>query len=281
MLILVSTFALSMATLFSTLSGKDLEITTICMKNKHPCVPETLDCSPNIYATSISLQTSIKQLLTMIDPDYSSKQGSFKTFPGIESGALIPKTSNILDGDGTPDLAKYNLIFNGRATGWRPRIQDTNQYFQVGSSIPFVYEGLKMSGRNEFTEWITSYKISYTLDGVTWTAYKNSEIFIGNSDSKEPVNHIFEPFVARAVKIIPQTWSSNMGGRFEFYISKAVYSNALPSNTLISAVASGCKVTASDANNYCGVANSGYDFQNPTNGCYVMCLPKQTLVNGL
>ena len=269
MLFLISIFTLSMSSLLSTLSGKDLQISADCMYNKHPCVLESIDCSVKLFATSFSLLNSVKQLLTMIDPDYSSKPGSIKSFPGMQSGALMPKASNIILREETPELARYNCYYNGKANGWAALINNTNQYFQVGSSIPFVYEGLKISGRNDFNHWIASYKISYSLDGVDWISYKNSEIFIANSNSKEPVEQVFEPFVARAVKILPQTWVSCIGGRFEFYISKAIYSNMLPSNTLIPAVASGCKVTSSSEYDHSGgVSNSGFDFQSPTSGFY-------------
>ena len=223
MFILISVFTLSASTLLSTLSGKDLQISSDCMSSKHPCVPESLNCSPKFYSTSFSLQKSIKELLTMIDPDYSSSQGTFKTFPGIQSGALIVKTSNIYANDETPDLARYNCIYNGKNYGWCAYIQNTNQYFQVGSSIPFVYERLKMSGRQAINQFISSFSISYTLDGVTWLPYNNDQIFIGNSGSYEPIEIILQPFIARAVKILPKTWVNAIAGKFEFYIFHAFF----------------------------------------------------------
>ena len=208
----------------------------------------------------------------MIDPDYSSKQGSFKTFPGIQSATLILKASSNWNSEETAELGKFNLIFAGRSEGWCPYSQNQNQYFQVGSSIPFVYEGLKIGGRNIYSHYITSYKLSYSLDGSTWLPYKNSQIFIANSDSVQPVEHLFEPFIARSVRLIPQSWVSFIGGRFEFYISKSIYSNILPNNTLISAVASGCKLTSSSVyTNNCGITQAGYDIENPRYGCSAWC----------
>ena len=84
----------SSGSILATLSGKSLELTNKCMKNKHPCIPETLDCSEKFHSTSVSLLLSIKQLLTMIDTDYASAPGSFKSFPGVQSAALIIKASS-------------------------------------------------------------------------------------------------------------------------------------------------------------------------------------------
>ena len=83
----------------------------------------------------------------MIDPDYSSKPGSYKVMLGIQSAALLTKSSSSWDLDETSDLCRDQLIFNGRTSGWCASKRDMNQYFQVGSSIPFIYEGFKMSGR--------------------------------------------------------------------------------------------------------------------------------------
>ena len=104
------------------------------------------------------------------------------------------------------------MNFNGKSIGWCASDHDSNRYLQVGSSIPFTFERLKLSGRNELNNWITSYKISYSLDGVTWVSYKNSQIFVGNSNSKDPIEQVLEPFVARSVKIIPITWVVYIGG---------------------------------------------------------------------
>ena len=138
----------SSSSLLLTLSSKDLDLTKACMDNKHPLIPETLDCSEKFYATSISLLISIEQLLTMIDPNYSSKPGSFKKFPGLESGSLMAKSSSHWDINESPDLGRYWAGFMGYYIGWCSAIQDTNQYYQAGSSIPFIFEGLSISGRD-------------------------------------------------------------------------------------------------------------------------------------
>ena len=265
-------FNLSLSSLILTLSSKDLDISTVCMDNKHPCIPESYDCSEKFYATSISLLVSIKQLLTMIDPNYSSKQGTYKTFPGLQSGALMPRASSHYALDESPDLARYWNYFWAGYTGWCSAVMNTNQYIQIGSSIPFVYEKLIISGRSNLNHWISSFKLEYSLDGSNWLPYKNSQVFVGNTESKEPVELILEPFIARTVRIRPQSWVSYIGGRFEFFVSKAIYDNVLPSNSLISAVASGFKMTSSSVwDNGSGVLKSGLDIQTSTYGVGAWC----------
>ena len=90
-----------------TLSGKSLEPTEICMHSKHPCIPETRDCSQKFYYTSVRILSSIKQLVSMIDVNYASAQGSYQSFPGLQSGALTPKASSYWDVNQSPDYARF------------------------------------------------------------------------------------------------------------------------------------------------------------------------------
>ena len=198
----------------------------------------------------------------MIDPNYASNQGTFILSPGLQSGILIAKSSSAMNQSESPDLARFWTNFNGLYSGWQARLQDSNQYFQVGSSIPFVFEKLIIGGRYDFNQWITSFKITYSLDGSTWVPYQNSEIFEANIDKIQPVELILQPIIARSVRVIPISWNSNIGGRFEFFISKPIMYNVLPTNALISAVSSGFKVTVSSINdNGCGAYRAGYDIQ--------------------
>ena len=244
------------------------------MDNKHPCIPETYDCSEKFYATSFSLLISIKQLLTMIDPNYSSQQGLFKTFPGLQTAGFMIKASSHWDLNETPDLARYWANLWGGYEGWCSAIMNTNQYVQIGSSIPFLYEKLSISGRFDFNQWIASYMLEYSLDGSNWVRYKNSQVFAANSESNDPVELIFEPFIARSVRILPKSWAGHIGGRFEFFVSKPIYENVLPSNSLISAVSSGFKITSSSVwDNSAGVLKSGQDLQAGPYGTGAWCAP--------
>ena len=262
----------SLSSLLLTLDSKDLHIAESCMRNENPCVPESLDCSEKLYSTSISLQVSIKELLTMIDPNYSSNQGSYKTFPGLQTAGFMTKASSFWDMNESPDLARYWANIWGTYSGWCSGVMNTNQYLQIGSSIPFVYEKMRISGRSNLNQWITSFKLEYSLDGSNWTSYKNSQVFDGNSESKEPVELLLEPFIARAVRILPQSWVGSLGGRFEFFVSKAIYDKVLPNNSLIAAVASGFKLTSSSEwDNSCGVLKSGMDLQPSSYGPGAWC----------
>ena len=125
-----------------------------------------------------------------------------------------------------------------------------------------MFEKMIISGRYDYGHWISSYRVNYSSDGINWLSYKNSQIFTGNSEYKEPVQQVFEPFIARSVRILPVTWNQFVGGKFEFYISEILYSQSLPSNTLIRSVSSGFKLTASSVwDNSCEATRAGYDIK--------------------
>ena len=95
---------------------------------------------------------------------------------------------------------------------------------------------------------------------------------MANSDSKEPVRVEFEAFIARAVRILPMSWNSYVGGRFELFVSKTIYEKVLPSDSLISAVSAGFKVTSSGCfDNACGLSKIGIDIQFADFGCGGWC----------
>ncbi len=66
---------------------------------------------------------------------------------------------------------------------------------------------------------MTSYKLYYTLDGITWVSYDYDRIFKGNTDTTTVVkNELRTPMKARAVRINPLTWSNAISMRVEVYI---------------------------------------------------------------
>ena len=128
--------------------------------------------------------------------------------------------------------------------------------------FPVIFEKMVISGRYDYDNWISSYRLNYSLDGFNWISYKNSQIFIGNTDYIEPVEQIFEPFIARSVRILPATWNNYIGGKFEFLISQIIYSKSLLPNNLILAVSSGFKLTVSSVwDNGCQVSRAAYDIK--------------------
>ena len=248
----------SSSELLETLTGKDLELTTTCMNNKHPCVIESLDCSFKIYETSTRFMRSIKQLLSMIDS--SSNSGTQKIVQGVQSGSLMGKALSNYANYAAPEFARYNAAQNSKDNGWAAGFSNNSTYLQFGSSIPFKFHKIRISGRKGLYQFIKSFNLAYSLNGINWTDYNSGEVLIANINDSDPVDQVLDPFIARAVRIYSQSWNDSIGCRLEWFISNLPIIKLLPQDSLIAAVASGFKTTASSIwDSYNGLQSIGYD----------------------
>ena len=83
----------------------------------------------------------------------------------------------------------------------------------------FHVTGVATQGRNFADNWITSYKIQYSTDGITFTDYNGGQVFTGNTDRNTVVRHnLNTPITARYIRFNPQSWYTWISGRFEVYI---------------------------------------------------------------
>lgn len=58
-----------------------------------------------------------------------------------------------------------------------------------------------IQGRSDFDHKVTSFKLSYTLDGFKWQDYENGKAFSGAIDRTTKVRHNLEPFYALTVRL--------------------------------------------------------------------------------
>jgi len=98
------------------------------------------------------------------------------------------ETKTITDGQITAST-KYNAAHgatNGRLnfkpgkrkTGaWSARQNDVHQWLQVDLEGKTEVTGIKIQGRQELDQWVTSFTISYSNDGTTYTPHQNSKVW--------------------------------------------------------------------------------------------------------
>ncbi len=74
-------------------------------------------------------------------------------------------------------------------------------------------------GRTDYPQWVTSYYLQYTNDGISWFIYDNKRLFPGNTDQNTIVkNTLPAPLSARAIRIVPFAWVNYICMRAEVYI---------------------------------------------------------------
>ena len=73
-----------------------------------------------------------------------------------------------------------------------------------------------MQGRGDGNDWVTSVKISYSLNGKDWKFVENGKVFKANSDrNTHKLIPFDEPLKARVVRIYPWTWNGHICFRFD------------------------------------------------------------------
>ena len=99
---------------------------------------------------------------------------------------------------------------------WHSAGHDTSQYIMMDLNTIQSVLGAITQGRGDYDDWITSYKVSFSIDNITYlyitttgttTNIANAQIFIGNRDRNTKVENIFNSIIqARYVRYHPVTW---------------------------------------------------------------------------
>ena len=73
---------------------------------------------------------------------------------------------------------RLNFKAGGGKTGaWSALRNDVHQWLQVDLGAATEVTGIQIQGRQEADQWVTSFKISYSSDGTTYTPYQNSKVW--------------------------------------------------------------------------------------------------------
>ncbi|VUZ57727.1 unnamed protein product [Hymenolepis diminuta] len=145
---------------------------------------------------------------------------------GMISGAITDtqiSASSYMDEGGwainscSPTNARPFLT-NGLA--WCPKYKSSTEWLQIGLGVRATITGVMLQGRGDGEEWVASYTLSFSDDGIFWRfandLYGNQRIFEGNTDSYL-VKHTYldEAVVTRFVRIYPFTWNRHPSLRVE------------------------------------------------------------------
>ncbi|XP_050388408.1 lactadherin [Patella vulgata] len=118
--------------------------------------------------------------------------------------------------------ARLNNVANGRMVGaWIPRFKDDQQWIQIDLLHPKNITGIVTQGRPGHNQWVKSYIVRTSLDGVNFipiTDFGKTTplIFAGNIDHETPKTQIFgQKISARFVRVYPVTFETSIALRLE------------------------------------------------------------------
>ena len=65
----------------------------------------------------------------------------------------------------------------GESGAWSALRNDVHQWLQVDLGAETEVTGIQIQGRQDWDQWVTSFTISYSSDGTTYTSYQNSKVW--------------------------------------------------------------------------------------------------------
>ncbi|XP_078346805.1 uncharacterized protein LOC144632074 [Oculina patagonica] len=110
---------------------------------------------------------------------------------------------------------------SGRYGAWSAGNNRNNSWFQVDFGRSVKVTMVATQGRQDFDQWVTKYRVSYSNDGIIFQDYEEEghvKIFDGNTDRDTIVrNKLQNPIITRYIRINPISYLGWISLRAEFY----------------------------------------------------------------
>jgi len=118
-----------------------------------------------------------------------------------------------------PQNARLNDT--SKEANWSAAANNKDQWIQVDLGSIVKVKAVATQGRHSWDQWVTAYRIGYSLDGRNWSFYRQDGrdvMFDGNRDRNTTVRHdLTDPFPARYVRFYPDSWHGHISMRFDVY----------------------------------------------------------------
>ena len=89
----------------------------------------------------------------------------------MEDGRILDTRINA-SSSSTP--AKNSRLNYASESSWCARTSDTNPYLQIDLKTLHIICAVSTQGNSNANQWVETYTLQLSLDGTTWTDYKES-----------------------------------------------------------------------------------------------------------
>jgi len=115
--------------------------------------------------------------------------------------------------------ARLNKVSsNGVKGGWAAGKLDLNQWLQVDLGRRYQIHAIATQGLYNYAQWVKTYSLQYSDNGIVFEDYEDGKIFQGNTDYNGIVKNNLEPPIrARYVRVLPKSWKYWVAMRIELY----------------------------------------------------------------
>merc|ERR1719373_986665 len=113
--------------------------------------------------------------------------------------------SSIVDNDAIGTGYAQSMIDSPRA--WSAAKTVEGEYLTIALSEKSQVIGVVTQGRHDYNQWVKSYSIQTSIDGVTFHDYNEGQVFAANYDRDTKVYNEFHTAVtAQYVRLVVATW---------------------------------------------------------------------------
>nr|XP_058953353.1 uncharacterized protein LOC131780773 [Pocillopora verrucosa] len=143
---------------------------------------------------------------------------------GLASSGRIPDDSFSASSIFHPRYAaKYGRL-NGKMA-WEPKTNGHDDYLQIDLLYEYIICAVATQGsppsQSQAQEWTTEYKLRFSLNGTTFSPYKENKIdkaFLGNSGKTDTVKNSLKEFAsAKFIRFLPTKYNKFKALRVEAY----------------------------------------------------------------
>ncbi|XP_072042890.1 macrophage mannose receptor 1-like [Amphiura filiformis] len=167
---------------------------------------------------------------------------------GVEDGRIsdsqITASTEHASNHGATNARLNRVAQAGTAGAWSAQANDVNPWIQAALGIPTWVTGVLIQGREDWSQWVTKFKVQYSHDPDDWKFVQDPNgtiiIFDGNTDQTTVVTNLFPtPVIASYIRILPTAWHVHISMRFELVGCEVVVNSI------------GCTPGWEGYNNYC------------------------------
>ncbi len=141
--------------------------------------------------------------------------------PAIAAGFANVVVSSEWDANHGASHIRLDYTTRDGSSSWCAAANDANQWVIVNFGFkPVRVSKIVTQGRGNYDQWVTSFKVQFSQDGVFFSDVENGRTFTGNNDRNTKVTTVFNQIVfARILRIVPVTFFGHISMRLEAYIS--------------------------------------------------------------
>ena len=140
---------------------------------------------------------------------------SADTFSNANTSFNIPVANRSASSELDATHTVANSVF-GSAGAWIPATAANTEFITLDLGAVSPVKGLSTRGSTNTVNWTTSYTVSYSVDGTSYTPLGTT--FTGNNNQNSVVSQDFgATVVARYIRIFPQTWNTQPALRVDVF----------------------------------------------------------------